>query len=138
MRGLWILLLLVSVVGMSVVGCGKAKVTTTISVDTRRADPPAKPAAPAGLSADPKSTTPLANAITIKDFSYQPSVLVVEAGATVTWTNQDSVAHTVIGADFDSGLIQQGQSWSHVFPTRGSYNYHCRPHPYMKGQINVR
>src|SRR5579864_3398884 len=33
--------------------------------------------------------------VTIQNFAFSPAVLKVALGATVTWTNKDSVAHTV-------------------------------------------
>jgi plastocyanin len=82
-------------------------------------------------------TPALGDAVTIKDFVFHPATLRVSTGAEVTWTNLDSVAHTVTGSGFDSGQLGQGQSWSHVFPTPGTYAYHCKPHPYMTGTIIV-
>jgi plastocyanin len=33
--------------------------------------------------------------VTIKDFSYSPASLTIDAGTTVVWTNGDAVGHTV-------------------------------------------
>src|SRR5512132_1493477 len=50
--------------------------------------------APASTAAATTAAT-ATNAATIKDFSFQPDVLKVKVGAKVTWTNDDTVAHTV-------------------------------------------
>ena len=35
------------------------------------------------------------NAVTIQDYMFSPMVIKVKAGTTVTWTNKDSVHHSV-------------------------------------------
>ena len=62
-----------------------------------------------GASASTAATTAAAtatNAATIKGFSFQPEVLKVKVGAKVTWTNDDTVAHTVTADtnSFASGI----------------------------------
>jgi amicyanin len=67
----------------------------------------------------------------------------VAVGTTVTWTNQDAVAHTVSSTSapeaqgFDSGLLDQGQSFAFTFTVPGTYKYQCNIHPFMKGTIVV-
>ena len=80
------------------------------------------------------------NTVTIKSFSFNPSTLTVSAGTTVTWTNEDSVPHTVIsdtGNEIASGTLSTGQSYTHTFNTAGTFSYHCSIHPSMKAQIVV-
>jgi len=79
-------------------------------------------------------------AVIIKNFSFQPSTLTVSAGTTVTWENQDSAPHTVSSDAqglFDSGNLASGEEFSFTFSTPGSYGYHCKIHPGMKGTIVV-
>jgi plastocyanin len=73
--------------------------------------------------------------IWMKNISYIPDTLNVPVGTTVTWTNQDSVAHTVTSGDtvnskilFDSHSIGIGDSFSHKFDSSGVYHYHCDIH----------
>lgn len=82
-------------------------------------------------------------AVTISDFKYQPQTLKVKKGSIVTWTNQDDVAHDVV-SDSDSPkrglaseLLSKGESYSFTFTEVGTYTYHCRPHPYMTGTVEV-
>jgi plastocyanin len=90
-----------------------------------------------------KTTTPqVANGyVTIKDFIYSPQMLVVNAGATITWTNKGASNHTV---DSDapgiigSGNIAPGASFKHTFNSPGTYSYHCSVHMSMTGTIIVR
>jgi len=75
---------------------------------------------------------------------YDPPVIRVAAGATVTWTFADRGAggqgepaeHNVVGAGFASPVIAAGD-WSHTFTAPGSYAYLCSLHPGMDGQIEV-
>jgi len=77
--------------------------------------------------------------ITISNFAYGPVSLTVKVGTTVTWTNQDTVRHTVTSDNdlFDSGLFGKGETFSYTFAEAGIFSYHCTPHPYMKGTIIV-
>ena len=78
--------------------------------------------------------------VTIKNFTFQPSTLTIEKGTTITWVNEDSVAHTVTSDDGkfpSSGNLNKADAYQFQFNTPGSYDYHCSPHPFMKGKINV-
>lgn len=76
----------------------------------------------------------------MRNLAYTVPHLEVAAGTTVEWTNNDPLAHSVTATDgsFDSGLIQPGQTWRHTFTTAGTYEFHCTPHPFMKGTVVVR
>jgi len=80
------------------------------------------------------------NTVTISNFSFSPATLTVSVDATVTWTNKDSVTHTIVSDTgvFDSGNMARNASFSYTFNTAGTYTYHCGPHPIMKGTIVVR
>lgn len=75
----------------------------------------------------------------IKDFSFNPGEIRIQAGTTVIWTNQDNASHTVTADDgnFDSGLIPAGEAYEFAFTTPGTFSYHCTVHPDMKGVIVV-
>jgi plastocyanin len=75
---------------------------------------------------------------------FLPSTLTVPAGTTVTWTNDDSAAHTVTsGQDatpdgfFDSSLFLAGKTFSYTFDEPGEYEYFCFVHLWMKGEVVV-
>jgi plastocyanin len=103
----------------------------------------ATPAAtsPAGTpKATQAATTPEAEgaSVEIKNFAFEPKTVTIKVGQTVTWTNQDSAAHTVVGGDgIDSGDLSKGKSYSKTFDTEGAFDYHCSIHPQMKGQVIV-
>jgi plastocyanin len=91
-----------------------------------------------GFSA-PKTSAQGTEAVTIAGFAFSPAALTIEAGTTVTWTNQDSATHTATADDgsFDTGNIAQGQSVSITFDTPGTFTYHCSIHPNMVASITV-
>lgn len=76
--------------------------------------------------------------VEIVDFAFSPATLTIAVGDTVTWTNADAVAHTATGAGFDSGLLEQGESYSVTFTAPGTHDYLCTPHPTMTGHIVVQ
>ncbi len=71
--------------------------------------------------------------------SYAPLAIEILAGTTVTWTNDDSVVHTVTDTEnkFDSGFVQGGSDWKFKFENEGEYGYFCTLHPWMKGAVLV-
>jgi plastocyanin len=75
-----------------------------------------------------------------KNFAYAPATLTIHPGQSVTFKNSDSTAHTVTAADksFDSGNMEQGATWSHVFAKAGTYAYVCAYHSYMTGTVIVK
>ena len=75
--------------------------------------------------------------VTIKDFAFNPEKIIIKVGDTVTWTHQDSAPHTTTGGIWDSGTLQQGQTYSRAFDKAGNWNYQCNIHPYMKGKVTV-
>src|SRR3989344_7268471 len=84
--------------------------------------------------------TPQTYTAEISNFAFSPSEIRIKAGDKVVWTNKDSARHTVTsdsGSELGSSLLGQGESYSHTFSTPGIFNYHCAPHPYMKGKIIV-
>ena len=71
--------------------------------------------------------------------SYNPTAIKVNLTTTVTWENDDFVTHSVtdVEGSFDSGFIQAGSTWSHIFEKSGEYDYFCTLHPWMKGTVSV-
>ena len=68
----------------------------------------------------------------------------IRVGDTVSWSNDDTAAHTVTsgtpdGLDgiFDSGLFMSGTTFEFIFDESGTYPYFCMVHPWMTGKITV-
>ena len=76
---------------------------------------------------------------------FIPHYVTVDVGGEVTWSNDDTAAHTVVsgtpadGPDgtFDSSLIMPGTSFSYTFEDAGMYPYFCVVHPWMEGTVVV-
>ena len=101
-------------------------------------------APPGGASASmtgPATSAPptAGDAISINNFAFVPATLTVPVGGTVTWTNQDQEPHTVVAGDgsFRSPGLGTGATYSHTFPTAGSFDYMCSIHPFMHGTVVV-
>ncbi len=81
--------------------------------------------------------------VTIRSFSFafDPATVRVEVGDTVTWRNAagdpDHTATSDTGG-WDSGDIKPGGGRTVTFATAGTFAYHCRYHPIMKGTVVVR
>jgi plastocyanin len=88
----------------------------------------------------PALASPAATAVKIDNFVFGPSEVVVPVGATVTWTNNDDIPHTVVAEDmsFRSKVLDTGDSFSFTFTSAGSFAYFCSLHPHMTGKIVVR
>jgi plastocyanin len=90
------------------------------------------------LSATPVRAAEVA--VDISDFAFQPGTVTIQVGDTVTWTNNDSVAHTATSTDdpalFD-GEMAPGESFSFTFTEAGSFAYFCEIHPEMEGTVVV-
>ena len=79
------------------------------------------------------------------DACYIPGAVNVGVGEMVTWSNDDTAAHTVTsgsvadGVDgiFDSSLFAAGATFSHTFEEEDTFDYFCMVHPWMVGSVVV-
>jgi plastocyanin len=112
------------------------------------ATPPAtEPPATEPPAAEPPAPAPETAAVAVgiveppevAAWGYDPVEVVVPVGATVTWTNLGIVPHTATAEDgsFDSGILEQGGTFSRVFDAPGEYPYRCTLHPWMVGKVVV-
>ncbi|MBI2625349.1 MAG: cupredoxin domain-containing protein [Candidatus Nealsonbacteria bacterium] len=76
--------------------------------------------------------------VSIKGFSFSPSVVEVAAGGKVIFKNNDSVLHNVRGQLSLRDLKENDTAELIVPKTTGSYEYFCGFHPNMKGKIIVK
>jgi plastocyanin len=100
--------------------------------------PPAGATATATAAAIECGAAGTGTAATIANFAFAPNPVTVSSGGTITWTNNDSTAHTVT---FDSGPdcknVAAAASVTVKFNAPGSYPYHCTIHSSMKGTVTV-
>lgn len=78
-----------------------------------------------------------ANAVTIQNFAFSPGTLTVTQGTKVTWTNQDATTHKIKSDTFNSSDLNQGDTFTFTFNTKGTFDYSCAIHPSMTGKIVV-
>lgn len=83
---------------------------------------------------------PRTHTVALRGMKNVPATLVVRAGDTVVWKNEDVVPHTATdrGRVFDSGNIEPGGSWSYVAGGKGTFSYYCAYHPNTRGRLVVR
>ncbi len=86
-------------------------------------------------------------AVGMKNIQFQPAEISVNAGETITFTNNEAVPHDVKktggpGGDFESGPeggMSEGDTYELTLDRAGNYEYVCRVHaPGMAGTITVK
>lgn len=83
------------------------------------------------------------DAVTIAGFAFDPTTIEVSPGATVTWSNEDGVQHTVTAgepgtpADTFGESVDPGSSAEITFDEAGTFPYFCTIHPSMTGEVAV-
>ncbi len=102
-------------------------------------DPPADPNVVDPNQANSNVVDPAADKLKVSmvNFKFDPPVLKIEKGQTVTWTNNDTVPHNVVGDDFSSGTLNPGETFSYTFSKDGKFSYKCSFHPQMTGEIDA-
>lgn len=82
--------------------------------------------------------------VKIQNFAYEPEVITIKKGESVSWKNYDSAQHNVVsttapaGASiFESPLISKDKTFSQQFDIAGTYEYYCSLHPSMTGNVVV-
>lgn len=117
------------------------------ATDSGTAESPGTGEAPDG-AADPAGDADAeaegGDEVLVQGFRFQPERLEVAAGATVTWTNEDDIAHTATAGtpdapsgEFDVDLDGVGATGTHTFDAAGTYAYFCEVHNSMLGEIVV-
>jgi plastocyanin len=78
--------------------------------------------------------------VDIAEFCFTQTVVHVSPGQSVTWTNRDTVEHTVTGVAREWGdyePMRAGATVSNRFDKAGVYPYFCVFHPGMVGAVVV-
>lgn len=95
------------------------------------------------FAGDSRGTAGLPDTNTVRvrllDLEFEPRELRIAAGTTVQWRNDDPVLHTVRADDgsWESGFVRPDSTFSRTFVRPGRYEYHCEPHPTMRGVVIV-
>ena len=80
-----------------------------------------------------------ASIVKIANFTFEPQTLIVKAGTTVTFENEDDIPHQVVATDgaFRSKALDTGDTYAFTFTEPGEIAYFCSLHPHMQGTITV-
>lgn len=124
MRKIFILiagLALIAAAALSVSACGEETSTSTTT-------------SPSSTAVEKSSV------VNMSGSKFDPAEVTVDVGTTVTWSNNDSVTHTVTasGGAFSSGDLKPGQNFGYTFNEPGTFDYACTIHPTMTGTIVVK
>jgi len=81
--------------------------------------------------------------------NFVPKLVSIQLGVDnkVIWTNYDETPHTVTpdkefvdkySGEFGSpGVVKPGMTYEFLFTEDAKIGYHCAPHPWMKGSLEV-
>ena len=105
---------------------------------TEATPPPPPPVASSSTSVSAAGSA----SVSVGEFFFAPPSITIQAGGTVTWSNDGESAHTVTAnsGSFDSGNLDPGQSFSHTFSQPGTFAYFCQYHESLgqKGTVTVQ
>ena len=78
--------------------------------------------------------------VLIQGIQFVPDSVTINEGDSVIWINNDGVPHTSTSDSslWDSGILNNGDSYTLQLNTAGEYPYHCTVHPSMLGNITVQ
>jgi plastocyanin len=94
-------------------------------------------AADRGGAAGPIAGASAAKTVSIVNFAFKPGTLTVKRGARVAFTNTANTTHTATGGSFDTKRIAPGETKTVQLNKKGTFAYHCKIHPFMKGKVVV-
>jgi plastocyanin len=93
----------------------------------------------AAFASQPAASSPELMSVNMVDNAYDPDLIEVQVGDSITWTNAGELPHTVTARDesFDSGFLMAGDTWTMQFNQVGEFEYFCTIHPEMVATIRV-
>jgi plastocyanin len=77
-------------------------------------------------------------AVSMKNFAFNPSSISAAVGDVVTFTNEDSVDHTVNIDGVEKGTVSPGGTLKWTADKAGTFPLKCSIHPQMTGTITVK
>jgi len=99
---------------------------------------PSTPVVPGASAPGGSGAAPASVSVSMADLAFVPADITVAVGGTVTFTNDDSVAHEVAGDSWSSGSMAPGASYSQTFAAAGSFPIVCTIHPSMTANVTVK
>lgn len=97
-----------------------------------------------GTTPAPAATIQVGTEIRILGSTFDPQIIQVPLGASVTWTSRDAILHTVTSGTFGAPdgqfdrELSSGATFSFTFLRAGSFPYYCRLHGGMQAMLVVR
>jgi plastocyanin len=79
--------------------------------------------------------------IAMRDIKFDPEDATARVGQEICWPNEDTIEHNAVaesGADFESDLYGEGETFTTTVEEPGTVEYVCTIHPGMTGTIEVR
>jgi plastocyanin len=69
--------------------------------------------------------------ISLSNFKFTPASITIDRGCTVRWTNTSATKHTTTSDTglWDSGQLNQNQTFTRQFSSSGTFTYKCTIHP---------
>jgi len=76
--------------------------------------------------------------VEVKGLAFIPAQIKARVGDTIEWANEDFVAHTATARDGAWDVMLPPHTLDRIVLKRpGQFEYYCRYHPNMKGEIDV-
>lgn len=79
--------------------------------------------------------------VRIEKYAFTPQAVSIRVGDSVTWVNREKrTSHSIIlpiAGVSESERLFPDERWTYRFEQPGRYDYHCGPHPEMKGLVVV-
>jgi plastocyanin len=78
--------------------------------------------------------------VSIGNFTFSPTPLIVKVGTMVTWLNQDDIPHSIVCPmlKVTSHALDTDDRFAYRFEHAGTFHYLCGLHPHMYGQVVVK
>ena len=72
-------------------------------------------------------------------WGFQLPEVTIAVGDSITWVNNGQLPHSASAEDgsFDTNPLEPGASATIIFEQPGTFTYICKPHPWMRGTVNV-
>jgi YVTN family beta-propeller protein len=86
------------------------------------------------------AAAPSGDKVKIENFAFGPQKATVKVGDSITWNNDDALAHTVTFKNKSPGAknLNPGEGFTRKFDKAETLDYFCSYHPYMTGQVVVQ